>query len=264
MPFSAAGPPLSRESPWVKGEEWTIYCLGHWANTLDQDIYWLCGRWITHLVVLIWVSGKSQQSKTLLWKGKGQVTLGGQAVVELPSLQGFNSGCPWMWHLGTWFGLAVLGKWLDSIVLEIFLNLNSVIQLVLWRISCVFQPAALELFLVGLVGPSSSSGLWVPGVSSSSVPFCILLKCTECISEDLRRSDRLITSILLNVLMFFLYFSKAVEMLSGCCQSEVEFNISKREEKISSIELQSYGQLDVVLVCFFSKLDHLPKNGVTL
>lgn len=47
---------------------------------------------------------------------------------------------------GTWghvLALAVLGKWLDSIILEIFPNLNSVFQLVVSRISCVFQPAAL-------------------------------------------------------------------------------------------------------------------------
>lgn len=220
-------------------------------------------------MVLIWTSGKSQQSKTLLWKGKGQVTLGGQAVVELPSLQGFNSGCPWMWHFGTCFVLAVLGKWLDSIILEIFPNLNSVIQLVLWRIYC-FPACCLGTLPLGLAEPSSSSSLCLPGVSFSPIPLFILLqKCPECISAswEIWQINFLISLKWEDseVKVFFLYFSKAVEMLSGCCQSEVGFNISKREEKIFSIELQSYGQLDVVLACFFFlNLTIYQKNGVTL
>ena len=42
-----------------------------------------------------------------------------------------------MWHLGTWFcgGLAVLGLWLDAMMLRVFSNLNDsviIIVAVIW------------------------------------------------------------------------------------------------------------------------------------
>lgn len=44
---------------------------------------------------------------------------------DLKLVRSFKSSDMWMWHLGTWVKLAVLGECLDSMTLKGFSNLND-------------------------------------------------------------------------------------------------------------------------------------------